>query len=324
MGLLDRYIKAVRSFLPQAGQDDIANELAANIQAQMDDHAEELGRPLTEAEQSVIIEAHGHPMLVAGRYQTPRGTLVFGRQLIGPMLFPFYVRVLGLTLGIAFAIHVIVIVALAVVGTTTPFEGVMNEFFLQFVLQFLAVTAIFAIVENTLPTMAWDVHQPPTMTPILKQGQLQVPRLQSIAEIVAIVVVALWLRWVFVTPHLLFGPASAQYRLGPVWGVVVWPTAALFGVGLVKASILLIRPNLPRFHLSMRVVTDVGLLAVALYLTQAGNWVIGANAESSASTLATINRFIFYGLWGNILVASLVTITDVWKSIRNWNKQLTK
>ena len=49
MDLLDRYLNAVRSFLPPAQRDDITTELAANLQAQMEDRAAELGRPLSEA-----------------------------------------------------------------------------------------------------------------------------------------------------------------------------------------------------------------------------------------------------------------------------------
>jgi hypothetical protein len=90
MDLLDRYVHAVSSFLPLAQQDDIVTELSANLRAQMDDREAELGRPLSEAEQEAILQQHGHPMIVAGRYQPNQGGLVFGRQLIGATLFPFY------------------------------------------------------------------------------------------------------------------------------------------------------------------------------------------------------------------------------------------
>lgn len=50
MDLLDRYGRDVKTFLPQAQQDDIVKELSANIQAQMDDREAELHRPLSESE----------------------------------------------------------------------------------------------------------------------------------------------------------------------------------------------------------------------------------------------------------------------------------
>ncbi len=55
MELLDRYLTAVQRFLPRAQQNDIIAELAENLQSQMDDEAERLGRPLTPAEQEAIL-----------------------------------------------------------------------------------------------------------------------------------------------------------------------------------------------------------------------------------------------------------------------------
>ena len=83
MELLERYLQAVRFFLPQKQQDDIVRELSENLIAQMEDREAELGRPLTESEEADILRTHGHPMIVAGRYRAHQ-------QLIGPVFFPVY------------------------------------------------------------------------------------------------------------------------------------------------------------------------------------------------------------------------------------------
>ena len=70
MDMLDRYLQAVKFFLPGKQQDDIVRELSENLIARMEDREEELGRPLDEAEQAAILREHGHPMLVAGRYRS--------------------------------------------------------------------------------------------------------------------------------------------------------------------------------------------------------------------------------------------------------------
>src|SRR5690348_17831681 len=49
----------------------------------MEDKADALGHPLTEEEQADVLRHHGHPMMVAARYQPHR-------SLIGPEIFPFY------------------------------------------------------------------------------------------------------------------------------------------------------------------------------------------------------------------------------------------
>jgi len=81
MDLLERYLQAVRTYLPKSQQDDILKELGENLRAQMEDKETELGRPLNEDEAAAILKKHGHPMFVAARYRQTR-------HLIGSTLFP--------------------------------------------------------------------------------------------------------------------------------------------------------------------------------------------------------------------------------------------
>src|SRR3954468_17482887 len=88
--ILDRYLTAVKFWLPKSQREDIAAELAANLQSEIDDRTEALRRPLTEAELAAFLKQHGPPILVASRYRGEHRTVNFGRQLIGPIVFPFY------------------------------------------------------------------------------------------------------------------------------------------------------------------------------------------------------------------------------------------
>src|ERR1700720_3284598 len=115
MELLDQYLKSIRSCLPEAQRDDIINELSENIHSQMEDKEGELGRPLSEAEVEAILKQHGHPLLVASRYRHDQRSVAFGRQWIGPVLFPFYSRVLWFNLGLTGII--IFIVETALIGS---------------------------------------------------------------------------------------------------------------------------------------------------------------------------------------------------------------
>src|ERR1700722_15566451 len=100
MQLLDRYLNAVKPMLPKAQQADILQELQANILSEMDDHEAELGRPLTEDEQIVILKKKGSPPLVASRYLQDQRSFTFGRVIIGPTVFPMYARILALNVAI--------------------------------------------------------------------------------------------------------------------------------------------------------------------------------------------------------------------------------
>jgi len=87
MDLLERYLQAVGQYLPEATRQDTLAELCANLQAQMDDRAEELGRPLNDGDMVAMLKAHGKPEAVALRYLPQR-------SLIGPKIFPFYMMTL--------------------------------------------------------------------------------------------------------------------------------------------------------------------------------------------------------------------------------------
>ena len=64
MTLVERYVRAVRDFLPSGQKDDITNELSDSIQSRFEDEASARGRPLTEEEQVAILRSLGHPMAV--------------------------------------------------------------------------------------------------------------------------------------------------------------------------------------------------------------------------------------------------------------------
>jgi hypothetical protein len=84
MQLLDRYLSAVRFWLPGGQKDDIIAELSEDLRSAIADEEANLGRALTDGELAQLLKRRGHPLVVAGAY-TPQ------RALIGPVLFPVYV-----------------------------------------------------------------------------------------------------------------------------------------------------------------------------------------------------------------------------------------
>src|SRR5689334_21155144 len=68
MELLERYLQAVRFWLPRSQQHDMIEELRDDLRSQIEDREAELGRTLNDAELQAIIRQCGPPMLVASRY----------------------------------------------------------------------------------------------------------------------------------------------------------------------------------------------------------------------------------------------------------------
>ncbi len=334
MNLLDRYVHNVRTYLPKSlpetQRDDIVHELSENIQARMDDREAELGRPLTEDEQETILHEYGHPMIAAGRYQTNQeARVVFGRQLIGTTLFPIYLRVLWIVMAISLAIYAVVLVALVITGNPLSVGDVMTTVIMQVAIQFVVITGIFAVADNYLPTMEWSakslpVAVPQTQTQAPARQEARVPRMESLGEIVGIVVLVGWLWFAFDRPFLLFGPALGDYQLGPVWQQVAIPTLLVLAVSVAQAVVNLFRPEWVRMKRVVRVLTDIAALGIVAYLLQAGKdqWVVAANGSSaSASALSSVNEFVHYGLLATAAGVLIVIGMDAWRLIRGERRQ---
>jgi hypothetical protein len=332
MNLLDRYVRNVRTYLPKSlpetQRDDIVNELSENIQARMDDREAELGRPLTEDEQEAILHEYGHPMIAAGRYQTNQeARVVFGRQLIGTTLFPIYLRVLWIVMAISLAIYAVVLVGLAISGNPLSVGDVITTVIMQVAIQVAVITGIFAVADNYLPMMEWSAKGLPVavpQTPAPARQGARIPRMESLGEIIGIVVLVGWLWFAFDRPFLLFGPALGGYQLGPVWQQVAIPTLLVLAVSVAQAVVNLFRPEWVRMKRVVRVLTDIAALGIVAYLLQAGagQWVVAANGSSaSASALNSVNEVAHYGLLATAVGVLIVIGMDAWRLIRGERQQ---
>jgi hypothetical protein len=228
MELLDHYLRAVGLCLPRAQRADILEELSGNLTAALEEREGELGHTLSSAEQLAILEGHGEPMEVARRYGARSQGLAFGRQFIGPALFPLYRRVLLLAWGIALAFF-IVLLALGL-----RLEA--WQLWVPLVLQFVVVTGVYIgieLVQGRTPT-PWSFPPSPFQP---------VPRWSSIGGLVAWGLFTSW--WVLVPafPALLIGNQTAAVALAPAWHRLVLPIALLLLAGIAQRAINLARPR---------------------------------------------------------------------------------
>lgn len=324
MELLDRYLKSIRNYLPEGQKDDIIRELEENMRSQMEEKETELGRPLTGAETEAILKAHGHPLIVAGRYRQEEGSFAFGKQLIGPTLFPFYLKVLKFNLGITGILLLLVYAALVASGQRVGLIGGLPSVILwQLVSQFTVITAIFIGVDRNLAKHPdrWDPRRPskgchPRLVEVEEKGKALVPRADSIARLVALAVWILWLRAIRNIPFLVFGPAAGYLKAAPVWHQVYWPIVALAFVGMVQAGVNLIRPDWTWLRTTERIVMGVGGLALWGYTLKAGLWIVADPERISSHTMDIINQSIFYSLLVAMVIAAVQLARDVYRIMR--------
>ena len=64
MDLVERYMAAIRRNLPAAKADDIAAEIAEDLESRREDREDALGRPLTREETEAMLRSFGHPLVV--------------------------------------------------------------------------------------------------------------------------------------------------------------------------------------------------------------------------------------------------------------------
>lgn len=334
MDLVDRYLKAVENALPAAQRKDILSELSEDIQSEMEDKQSELGRALTEEEQQALLKQRGNPLLLAARYRQDHRSLAIGRQLIGPVLFPFYVKVLSFNLGITFAIIAAIFIALGVSGQKIGFQDIVSTCLLQLFIQLGIVTMIFSVVERHLSKHPdrWDfcgfrgglrmgLRVEKNIDVQIPLGTPTVSRFESVSIIVASGVALAWITEVQRYPFLILGPAAAFLKLAPIWYRVYFPIVLLTVAEIVRAIINLVRPDWTRFRAVYRLIPQSGGLVVVYFLIKAGSWVEGAGSAVNpsadyAQTVAIVNQCFYYLLIGAAIFSAVMLVVRAAALIR--------
>lgn len=310
---LDRYLKDVRTFLPGGQADDIVNELSENLRARFDDREAELGRDLSEAEQEAILNEHGKPILVAARYRPEQQGLSFGRQLIGPALFPAYTQVLTINVAIT---AVVVIVAAIAVASGQPVFASASSVALAILIQFGVVTLIFVAADRAIAgEAAWptDVLRslpaemqrsiPDRVTDQLigKDHQWTVPRRTSVADFA---LSAITLGWLYIVrpPNV-----TEVLRSGPGWESFYLPIVMVMAVAAIQPIVTFVRPAWATLRSVTRILTDLALVGIFALSLNTGQWIVPTNPIGGPSRIvilaAEINR------WVGIFLAVAMVIT---------------
>lgn len=325
MELLDRYLQAVRFWLPKAQQEDIIAELSSDLHSQIDDRESELGRPLDKAELEVILRKCGSPILVASRYRPQT-------QLIGPALFPIYQFVLKVTLlWILVPVFLLIVGPAIVLPAADRWAALFKTWSTLSTALFASagiITLVFAVLERTQAQFGiFEKWNPSSLPPVPKKRQPP-KRSQSIFEMI---LASIGLVWLLATPHypfLVLGPAAAYLKPAPLWHNYYWPLIVLAALGLAHQCVAVLRPQWTWFPASARLITN-GMSLTVLYfiLSAAFRPAIGAwqpfvvadatmNLPHYARLVAVANLCIGLALAGTWIGLAITQVVQTWECLK--------
>ena len=331
MELLERYLQAVRTYLPVSQQEDILKELRENLRGQIEDREAALGRAMNEDELAEILKKHGHPLLVATRYRQ-------SRHLIGSTLFPFYwlvMKVILAIVGFGYAVSVLVLIAegksfFEVVGTLLSYVGAVLP-------TFAIVTIVFAILDignskfrlleraTKVTNEKFDPRALPMLPPTSDIPDAKpISRFKTAFELFFSAAFLLW--WMRVSPirrlalFVVLGPVGLvdkiPFQLGPVWNIIYWPVIFLSLVSIAQQIVTLLYPDRIKFYSVMKLITNGGSVAILCLLTRVNDILAIAPGVSDpwkfAETLRIINMTLHY----TMLFTALVGLVECFKQIR--------
>ena len=313
MELLDRYLHAVKFWLPRQQQDDIIAEISEDLRSQIEDREGELGRKLDDNEVAALLRKRGRPLLVANGYLPQH-------SLIGPVYFPIYLLVLKIAALCFLVPRILVLIGFFIFDPKYHTEGVgalivrtWSELWFGGFVTFGIVTLVFAVLERTQAKSGWLEKWDPLKLPKVKETR-RIPRASSVFEVVFGIIVVMWLVEL-ATSGILLNQTNIHIALTAAGREFVWVVTAmsLFGVGM--STVNMFRPFWTKARLALRVVQDLVSTLVFGLMARAGALIIlsGANIPSAKAVEvnAAVNTWLSVSMAIVGAICAVITIVDL-------------
>ena len=270
MELIDRYLQAVKIWLPKNQQDDIAAELMEDIRSQIEEQEGGLGRKLSEAEVAQLLKQRGRPLLVASRFfpQTQQ-------HLIGPLLFPAYRFVLKMVALGYLMPWLLVWIGFMTFNPTYRVEhsvihdllSVGGPFWTTVMMTIGTVTTVFAILERVQSRSGflenWDPLKLRSAT-----DPSRISRLDSVIEIgVNLVCIVCWIDSLW--SRFILAVTGARITLTHQWTIFFWAFLLVAFGNIILSTINLSRPYWTRVRAGLRLLAHIANSAVICWLLKA-------------------------------------------------------
>lgn len=318
MTLVDRYLQAVKFWLPRNQKDDIIAELAEDLRSQVEEKESELGHNLSEAEIEPILKHSGSPMVVAQRYLPQR-------SLIGPALFPIY-RMVVRSLFLYFLLPWLLLwlgLTIFSPGYRAAHPGgelfaTLDAWWLACTYSLFFCTLAFALLDRSQLGARAVNNWNPRALPV-ERDYTKISRGATVVELTtSVAALAVWFD---------LGAFRRVFHLGDVivtlshsWPYLFWALTVLSLTGIGLACLNLLHPRWTPFNASLRLGLDCYMWGLAylvcrvslLQSLEGG----GLSPADAAEAVAKFHSWLASGaVW--IAVIGIVTLLfDVRRVVR--------
>lgn len=302
--LIDRYLNAVKLWLPRKQQKDILAELAEDLHSQIEDRESALGHPLEEAELVDLLKRRGSPMRVASGY-------IPEVRLINPAMLPIYWLVLRIVLLWVLApIFALVFVA-PIFDSHAAGKALATFFATAFQSLFFVigiVTTVFALLDRY--HSKWVDRWDPRKLPGAPRSQQQMQWYNDFSGFAFGMAATVF--WALMMWHRSAFAFTGGFRivLTPIWGQIYW---LVLGLTLARALVDLycfVRPAWTPARSWVRLGFDVLKGVIALVLLRVTGWVDIAGADLSPADVAKTVAWVNGTVQVTLICAAAIMLFD--------------
>lgn len=315
MDLIERYIYAVTRRTPVDQREDVADELRASIEDALDERGSR-----SKKDVKAVLTELGNPTALAQKYGSGE------RYLIGPMLYPFYIRTLrfAFSIGLPFAaIGGVISQIVQNVQILASIPAVILILLTATFHIFFWVTLVFAIFQygnvSEKDLASGDAWTPDMLPPV--EADRQIPVSEAVGDIV-------WYGFVALLPFLAQPLIGAHVDnqvtpffnqdIGIIWAVIA-VVLGLAGVvkGILKLQLHKWTPELASFNVVYSLVLSAALIVLPL-ATQVVNpaFITLLDTHIKTSDFAEVSQYVNWTVGISIAITVGIYLYDAFNSVR--------
>jgi hypothetical protein len=329
MELVDRYLQAVKFWLPKQQKDDILAELSADIRAQIEDRESVLGRALTQPEIEDILKQRGRPCLVASRFRPQE-------SLIGPVLYPIYLFCLKCALlGYLVPWLVVTLIILIVRPSFSATQSIPAWFMTMaqvsghlWTMAFVAagtITLVFVILERVQAKSHWLENWDPRKLPPVRKANLHTRTNAAVELSIMLLATAWWAAYMDRT--VIYIGESVRIALNPVWLWFFWGYLLVLILTAATAALILARPHIAWLPAALRLFNSLvgsilfcSLLRVGML---AGIKVPNVTAQQAIDFTLAANHWMLTVFPLGVILSVILIAVDIYRIVRAVSRSST-